>query len=129
MARKRSEQGPQGDVPILRTVDLMIEHGLRSGANEIHLCPITDGRLEVKHRKNGRPRHVTNYVPSRLAVPVVTRIKIMSGCLIGNKTQAQHGKGRTLHKIRIGMKKQFYHFETVTVPGELGEGVIIKFLN
>ena len=63
--------------PIIRLVDMMLADGVVSRASDIHVEPI-EGGVVVRYRIDGVLRQVMK-VPRKAGIPLISRIKIMSG--------------------------------------------------
>ena len=121
------QEAAKTDTPIIRLVDLIIESGLHDGANQIHLWPIDDGRLEVQHQKDGKFTAVY-YVPSELARHVIARLKIAANCSIQTKTQAQYSRAKTWKPMGPPRPKRIRTYELFVIPTERGEGAVIQII-
>ena len=116
----------KGHTPIVSFVDRLVASGRRCGIGAIlHLKPVADGRLEVMIQEGTIFNHA-GYVPSQIAVMVITRLKIMSNCHFADRKMCpQYGETHTVTKIRT---YGTIRFEVFVIPHESGkEGVIIQF--
>ncbi len=63
--------------PIIKLVDMMLADGVSSRASDIHVEPI-EGGVAVRYRIDGVLRQVMK-IPRSAGIPLISRIKIMSG--------------------------------------------------
>jgi type IV pilus assembly protein PilB len=110
-----------GDTPISALTGAILTGGFHARATDIHLESQERG-LRVRYRIDGLLCDVMNIPPST-GLGVISRLKVMSGLDIVERRRPQDGHlsyetdGRTLD-MRIA-----------TVPGYLGEGVVIRIIN
>jgi type II secretory ATPase GspE/PulE/Tfp pilus assembly ATPase PilB-like protein/ActR/RegA family two-component response regulator len=107
--------------PIIRLVDLIISDGIAQRASDIHL-EIQEGALQVNYRIDGVLRPST-VLPRAMGIPVVSRIKIMSGLDIADRLRPQDGRARvSINGKRIDLRVS-------TLPASTGEKVVIRILD
>ncbi|MFL5514554.1 MAG: ATPase, T2SS/T4P/T4SS family [Gemmatimonadales bacterium] len=107
--------------PIIRLVDMMLADGVASRASDIHVEPI-EGGVAVRYRIDGVLRQVMK-VPRNAGLPLISRIKIMSGLDIADRLRPQDGRAR----ISIGGDP--IDLRVSTLPASLGEKVVIRILS
>src|SRR5690349_24267803 len=107
--------------PILRLVDTMIADGITNRASDIHIEPI-EGGVVVRYRIDGVLRQVMK-IPKSAGVPLISRIKIMSGLDIADRLRPQDGRAR------ISVNGEPIDLRVSTLPASLGEKVVIRILN
>ena len=107
--------------PIIRLVDMMLADGVASRASDIHVEPI-EGGVAVRYRIDGVLRQVMK-VPRNAGLPLISRIKIMSGLDIADRLRPQDGRAR----ISIGGEP--IDLRVSTLPASLGEKVVIRILS
>jgi type IV pilus assembly protein PilB len=74
--------------PIIRLVDVMLADGVTSRASDIHVEPI-EGGVAVRYRIDGVLRQVMK-IPRNAGLPLISRIKIMSGLDIADRLGQDH---------------------------------------
>jgi type II secretory ATPase GspE/PulE/Tfp pilus assembly ATPase PilB-like protein/ActR/RegA family two-component response regulator len=107
--------------PIIRLVDMMLADGVTSRASDIHVEPI-EGGVTVRYRIDGVLRQVMT-VPRAAGVPLISRIKIMSGLDIADRLRPQDGRAR------IAINNDKVDLRVSTLPATYGEKVVIRILN
>ena len=107
--------------PIVRLVDMMLADGVTSRASDIHVEPI-EGGVTVRYRIDGVLRQVMT-VPRAAGIPLISRIKIMSGLDIADRLRPQDGRAR------ISINNDKVDLRVSTLPATYGEKVVIRILN
>jgi type II secretory ATPase GspE/PulE/Tfp pilus assembly ATPase PilB-like protein/ActR/RegA family two-component response regulator len=107
--------------PIIRLVDMMLADGVTSRASDIHVEPI-EGGVTVRYRIDGVLRQVMT-VPRAAGIPLISRIKIMSGLDIADRLRPQDGRAR------IAINNDKVDLRVSTLPATYGEKVVIRILN
>ena len=107
--------------PIIRLVDLIIAEGITSRASDIHLEPEDNG-IAVRYRIDGVLRQVMT-LPRPAGVPLVSRIKIMSGLDIADRLRPQDGRARVV------VNGAPVDLRVSTLPAAHGEKVVIRILD
>jgi type II secretory ATPase GspE/PulE/Tfp pilus assembly ATPase PilB-like protein/8-oxo-dGTP pyrophosphatase MutT (NUDIX family) len=131
--RYRSEPAVEGDAdgderesggaeqPIVRLVDQVIAEGIAARASDIHLEPGERGMV-VRYRVDGVLRE-TMTIPRAVAVPLVSRIKIMARLDIADRLRPQGGRARMeVNGSRMDLRVS-------TLPVAHGEKVVIRILD
>lgn len=109
------------DSPIAKTVNLILEYAIKSGASDIHIEP-RDEHLQVRYRVDGVLKEA-NKLPKNVMGALVSRIKILSNLKIDERRAPQDGR----FKITLGNK--MYAFRVSTLPITTGEKVVMRILN
>ncbi|HEX5385814.1 MAG TPA: type II/IV secretion system protein [Gemmatimonadales bacterium] len=107
--------------PIIRLVDMMLADGATSRASDIHVEPI-EGGVAVRYRIDGVLRQVMK-LPRSAGLPLISRIKIMSGLDIADRLRPQDGRAR------ISVNGEALDLRISTLPATLGEKVVIRILS
>jgi type II secretory ATPase GspE/PulE/Tfp pilus assembly ATPase PilB-like protein/CheY-like chemotaxis protein len=107
--------------PILRLVDGMIADGVTNRASDIHVEPV-EGGVVVRYRIDGVLRQVMK-IPRNAGVPLISRIKIMSGLDIADRLRPQDGRAR------VSVNGEAVDLRVSTLPAAHGEKVVIRVLN
>jgi type II secretory ATPase GspE/PulE/Tfp pilus assembly ATPase PilB-like protein/CheY-like chemotaxis protein len=107
--------------PIVRLVDMMLADGVASRASDIHVEPI-DGGVAVRYRIDGVLRQVMK-VPRNAGLPLISRLKIMSGLDIADRRRPQDGRARVL------VNGSPVDLRVSSLPSSAGEKVVIRILN
>lgn len=107
--------------PIIKLVDHIIAQGISQRASDIHL-ELQEGGVQVTLRIDGVLRPAMQF-PRAVGVPLVSRIKIMSGLDIADRLRPQDGRARvSLNGRRIDLRVS-------TLPASNGEKVVIRILD
>ena len=107
--------------PILKLVDMMIADGVTNRASDIHVEPI-EGGVVVRYRIDGVLRQAMK-IPRTAGIPLVSRVKIMSGLDIADRLRPQDGRAR------VSVNGEAIDLRVSTLPASLGEKVVIRILN
>src|SRR6476661_4138216 len=107
--------------PILRLVDMMLADAVTTRASDIHVEPI-EGGVVVRYRIDGVLRQIMR-IPRSAGIPLISRIKIMSGLDIADRLRPQDGRAR------ISVNGEPIDLRVSTLPASLGEKVVIRILN
>jgi type II secretory ATPase GspE/PulE/Tfp pilus assembly ATPase PilB-like protein/CheY-like chemotaxis protein len=107
--------------PIIRLVDMMLADGVMSRASDIHVEPI-EGGVVVRYRIDGVLRQVMK-IPRNAGLPLISRIKIMSGLDIADRLRPQDGRAR------VSVNGEAVDLRVSTLPASLGEKVVIRILS
>jgi len=107
--------------PIIRLVDMMLADGIASRASDIHVEP-AEGGVVVRYRIDGVLRQVMT-IPRTAGLPLISRIKIMSGLDIADRLRPQDGRAR------VSINNDKIDLRISTLPASLGEKVVIRILD
>jgi type IV pilus assembly protein PilB len=109
------------DAPIIKLVHSIVAQAIQLGASDIHVNP-EEGDTRVLFRVDGVLSPAAT-VKRRMAVGVVSRIKIMAELDISEKRIPQDGRfGLTVEGRRVDIR-------VVTLPLVNGEGVVLRILD
>jgi type IV pilus assembly protein PilB len=109
------------DAPIIKLVHSIVAQAIQLGASDIHVNP-EEGDTRVLFRVDGVLSPAAT-VKRRMAVGVVSRIKIMADLDISEKRVPQDGRfGLTVEGRRVDIR-------VVTLPLVNGEGVVLRILD
>ncbi len=107
--------------PVVRLVDLILSEGISSRASDIHI-ETEEGGVAVRYRIDGVLRQVMK-IPRRAGLPLISRIKIISGLDIADRLRPQDGRAR------VGVNGTPVDLRVSTLPATLGEKVVIRILD
>jgi type II secretory ATPase GspE/PulE/Tfp pilus assembly ATPase PilB-like protein len=91
---------------------MMLADGVASRASDIHIEPFED-RLVVRYRIDGVLRQVMK-IPRNAGLPLISRIKIMSGLDIADRLRPQDGRAR------VSVNGEAIDLRVSTLPASLG---------
>ncbi len=109
------------EAPVIRLVNLIINHALERRASDIHIEPF-ENRLIVRYRIDG-VLHETESPPRRLSAAVISRIKIMANLDIAERRLPQDGR------IKLRVQGKEIDLRVSTVPTMHGESVVMRILD
>ena len=107
--------------PVIKLVDHILAEGITSRASDIHLEPEESG-VAVRYRIDGVLRQVMT-IPRAAGIPLVSRIKIMSGLDIADRLRPQDGRAR------VAVNGNRVDLRVSTLPASQGEKVVIRILD
>ena len=108
------------EAPTVNLLNSLISKALRQGASDMHLEPF-QGRYRVRFRVDGVLHEVERLAP-KMQLPIVTRLKILSGMDIAEKRRPQDGK------IEMKIANQELDIRVSALPLNDGESVVMRFL-
>jgi type IV pilus assembly protein PilB len=109
------------DAPIAKTVNIVLEYALRSGASDVHIEP-HENLVQVRYRIDGVLRE-TMTLPKNILAAVVSRIKILANLKIDEHRVPQDGR----FKFTLGSKTVALRVSTLPVMD--GEKVVMRLLD
>ena len=107
--------------PIIRLVDHIIAEGIQQRASDIHL-ESQEGGVRVHYRIDGVLRQALT-LPRAVGIPLVSRIKIISGLDIADRLRPQDGRAR------VSVDGKRVDLRVSTLPASSGEKVVIRILD
>lgn len=108
------------EAPTVNLLNSLITKGLKFGASDMHIEPL-DSRARVRYRIDG-VLHDLDTIPHRLLLPVISRLKILSGMDIAEKRRPQDGKIETkIANIELDIRVS-------ALPLHEGESMVLRFL-
>ena len=108
------------EAPTVNLLNSLISRALRQGASDMHLEPY-NGRYRARFRVDG-VLHEAELLSPRMQLPLVTRIKILSGMDIAEKRRPQDGK------IELKIANQELDIRVSALPLNDGESMVMRFL-
>ncbi|MDN4503135.1 type II/IV secretion system protein [Alteromonadaceae bacterium BrNp21-10] len=108
------------EAPTVNLLNSLITRALRQGASDMHLEPF-DGRYRARFRVDG-VLHEAEILAPRMQLPIVTRLKILSGMDIAEKRRPQDGK------IEMKIANQELDIRVSSLPLTDGESMVLRFL-
>ncbi len=108
------------EAPTVNLLNSLITRALRQGASDMHLEPF-QGRYRARFRVDG-VLHEAETLSPRMQLPIVTRLKILSGMDIAEKRRPQDGK------IEMKIANQELDIRVSALPLNGGESLVLRFL-
>ncbi len=107
--------------PIVRFVDVILYQAVKDQASDIHFEPFGD-EFRIRYRIDGALYEMAP-PPKHLAVPVISRIKVLSNLNIAERRHPQDGR----IEMRIAGKP--IDLRVSTLPTQYGESVVLRVLD
>ena len=107
--------------PVVRFVNLVLYEAVQSKASDVHFEPF-EQEFKIRYRVDGALYEMSP-PPRRLALPVVSRIKVMSGLNIAERRLPQDGR------LQMNMLGRQIDFRVSTLPTQFGESVVLRILD
>ncbi|WDE00517.1 GspE/PulE family protein [Thalassomonas actiniarum] len=108
------------EAPTVNLLNSLISRALRQGASDMHLEPY-QSRYRARFRIDG-VLHDAETLSPRMQLPIVTRLKILSGMDIAEKRRPQDGK------IELKISNQELDIRVSALPLNDGESMVLRFL-
>ena len=118
--RAEAAEDEDDDGPVIRLVNLLIDEAVRMGASDIHIEPMSD-RVRIRYRVDGVCIERDN-IPKSMQMPMLARVKILSGMDIGERRLPQDGR------IKRTIDNQGIDFRVSALPGYHGESTVLRIL-
>lgn len=109
------------DTPIVKFVNVVLQQAIKDKASDIHFEPFAD-EFRIRYRIDGA-LYEMNPPPRSFAVPVISRIKVMSGLNISERRIPQDGR------IELHINKRPVDLRVSSLPTRYGESVVLRVLD
>jgi type IV pilus assembly protein PilB len=107
--------------PIVRFVNLVLQQAVQDRASDIHFEPFeTDFR--IRYRVDGALYEMSP-PPKHLALPVISRLKVMANLNISERRMPQDGR------INYHIGTKMIDLRVSTLPTQFGESVVLRVLD
>jgi type IV pilus assembly protein PilB len=107
--------------PIIRFVDLILYQAIRDRASDIHFEPF-ENEFKVRYRVDGALYEMAP-PPRHLALPVISRVKVMANMNIAERRLPQDGR------IQKNIAGRPVDLRVSTLPTQFGESVVLRVLD
>ncbi|MGB7769347.1 MAG: GspE/PulE family protein [Verrucomicrobiia bacterium] len=131
IAREVSQAGAQDDerlmtnlaneAPIVKFVNLVLSQAIQDRASDIHFEPFED-EFRIRYRVDGALYEMSP-PPKHLALPVISRIKVMASLNISERRLPQDGR------INFSVGSRQIDLRVSTLPTQFGESVVLRVLD
>ncbi|MGA2853579.1 MAG: GspE/PulE family protein [Verrucomicrobiota bacterium] len=109
------------EAPIVKFVNLVLQQAIQDRASDIHFEPFeTDFR--IRYRVDGALYEMAP-PPKHLALPVISRLKVMANLNISERRMPQDGR------IALHLKDRQVDLRMSTLPTQFGESVVLRVLD
>lgn len=109
------------ETPIIKFVNLVLMQAVQDRASDIHFEPFED-EFKIRYRVDGALYEMAP-PPKDLALPVISRIKIMSNLDISERRLPQDGR------ISVNLAGKQIDLRVSTLPTQFGESVVLRVLD
>jgi len=116
-----SAAGDEGDAPVVKLVNLMIQEAVNLRASDIHVEPFVD-RVRVRYRIDGVLVE-RDSPPRRLLAPMIARLKVMGGIDIAEKRRPQDGR------IKFMAGGRHFDLRVSVLPTVHGQSIVMRILD
>jgi len=110
-----------GSTPVIRFVNLVLYQAVNDRASDIHFEPF-EKEFKIRYRVDGALYEMAP-PPKRLALPVISRIKVMAGLNIAERRLPQDGR------IQLTIGGRPIDLRVSTLPTQFGESVVLRVLD
>ncbi len=107
--------------PVIRFVNLVLYQAVQDRASDIHFEPFEE-EFKIRYRVDGALYEMSP-PPKQLALPVTSRLKVISGLNIAERRVPQDGR----IKLTIGGRQ--IDLRVSTLPTQFGESVVLRVLD
>ncbi|MGQ9661409.1 MAG: GspE/PulE family protein [Kiritimatiellia bacterium] len=107
--------------PVIRFVNLVLYQAVTDRASDIHFEPF-EKEFKIRYRVDGA-LYEMRPPPRRLALPIISRIKVMAGMNIAERRLPQDGR------IQITIAGRPIDLRVSTLPTQFGESVVLRVLD
>jgi type IV pilus assembly protein PilB len=107
--------------PIIRFVDLILFQAIQDRASDIHFEPFED-EFKIRYRVDGALYEMAP-PPRHLALPVISRVKVMANMNIAERRLPQDGR------IQKNIEGRTVDLRVSTLPTQFGESVVLRVLD
>ncbi|MGJ3243929.1 MAG: GspE/PulE family protein [Opitutales bacterium] len=109
------------ETPIIRFVNLVLQQAIRDKASDVHFEPF-ENEFRIRYRIDGALYEMAP-PPKNLAVPVISRIKVISNMNISERRVPQDGR------IKMTIAGRPVDLRVSTLPTQFGESVVLRVLD
>src|SRR5438477_2537763 len=107
--------------PIIRFVDLILYQAIQDRASDIHFEPF-ENEFKIRYRVDGALYEMSP-PPRHLALPVISRVKVMANLNIAERRLPQDGR------IQKNIAGRHVDLRVSTLPTQFGESVVLRVLD
>jgi type IV pilus assembly protein PilB len=107
--------------PIIRFVDLILYQAIQDRSSDIHFEPF-ENEFKIRYRVDGALYEMAP-PPRHLALPVISRVKVMANMNIAERRLPQDGR------IQKNIAGRQVDLRVSTLPTQFGESVVLRVLD
>ncbi|MDQ6624733.1 MAG: GspE/PulE family protein [Verrucomicrobiota bacterium] len=120
-AASREVEAEANATPIIRFVDLILFQAIQDRASDIHFEPF-EHEFKIRYRVDGALYEMAP-PPRHLALPVISRVKVMANLNIAERRLPQDGR------IQKNIAGRMIDMRVSTLPTQFGESVVLRVLD
>ena len=109
------------EAPIVKFVNLVLQQAIQDRASDIHFEPF-ETEFHIRYRVDGALYEMSP-PPKHLALPVISRLKVMSNLNISERRLPQDGR------INYMVGNRQIDLRVSTLPTQFGESVVLRVLD
>jgi type IV pilus assembly protein PilB len=109
------------EVPIVKFVNLVLQQAIQDRASDIHFEPF-ETEFRIRYRVDGALYEMAP-PPKHLALPVISRLKVMANLNISERRLPQDGR------ITYQLSDRQVDLRMSTLPTQFGESVVLRVLD
>lgn len=118
---ERALANASASAPVVRLVQLVLLQAVNARASDVHFEPF-EKEFRIRYRVDGALYEMTP-PPKSLALPVISRIKVMAGLNIAERRLPQDGR------IQIPVAGKQIDLRVSCLPTQFGESVVLRVLD
>jgi len=107
--------------PVIRFVNLVLYQAVQDRTSDIHFEPF-EKEFKIRYRVDGALYEMSP-PPASLALPVISRVKVIAGLDIAERRLPQDGR------IKLQIAGRPIDFRVSTLPTQYGESVVLRVLD
>ena len=119
--KTKTDEERANDAPIVKFVEVVIHQAIKDKASDIHFEPF-EKDFRIRYRVDGALYEMPP-PPRSLAVPVISRVKIISGLNISERRRPQDGR------IQLKFHGRPVDLRVSCLPTSYGESVVLRVLD
>src|SRR6185437_1436734 len=109
------------EAPIVKFVNLVLQQAIQDRASDIHFEPF-ETEFRIRYRVDGALYEMAP-PPKHLALPVISRLKVMANLNISERRLPQDGR------INLNLNNRQVDLRVSTLPTQFGESVVLRVLD
>ncbi|MGO8766050.1 MAG: GspE/PulE family protein [Limisphaerales bacterium] len=117
----RAAEALANEAPIVKFVSLVLQQAIQDRASDIHFEPF-ETEFRIRYRVDGALYEMAP-PPKQLALPVISRLKVMAGLNISERRLPQDGR------IALNILNRQVDLRMSTLPTQFGESVVLRVLD
>ena len=117
----KAVEAEANSTPIIRYVDLVLAQAIADRASDIHFEPF-ETEFKIRYRVDGALYEMAP-PPIHLALPVISRIKVMANLNIAERRIPQDGR------IQLNTAGRSVDLRVSSLPTQFGESVVLRVLD